>query len=144
MGANYQSIIFFVAIIGVFYFLIIRPQKKRQTEQVQLMNELKPGAEIQTIGGIYGQIVSIDDDDRVVLAVYDGSELEIAKRAIARIVTPTESDDLDDDVADEDESAPSSRAARPMTDSRRLPNRRRCRALLPRRTTARHERRSSL
>ena len=103
MGANYQSIIFFVAIIGVFYFLIIRPQKKRQTEQLQLMNELKPGAEIQTIGGIYGQIVSIDDDDRVVVAVYDGSELEIAKRAIARIVTPTEADDLDDDTVDDEE-----------------------------------------
>lgn len=105
MGANYQSIIFFVAIIGVFYFLIIRPQKKRQTEQLQLMNELKPGAEIQTIGGIYGLIISMDEDDRVVIAVYDGSELEIAKRAIARIVTPSESDDGEEDAADEDETA---------------------------------------
>lgn len=104
MGANYQSIIFFVAIIAVFYFLIIRPQKKRQTEQVELMNQLKPGAEIQTIGGIYGQIISIDDeDDRVVIAVFDGSELEIAKRAIARIVTPNDADD--DAESEEDETA---------------------------------------
>ena len=50
------------------------------------MSSLAPGAEIVTIGGIYGTIVSIDDD-RVRVEVADGTELEIAKRAIARTVS---------------------------------------------------------
>ncbi|MEI7813730.1 MAG: preprotein translocase subunit YajC [Coriobacteriia bacterium] len=97
--AQYSQIIFIVAIIAVFYFLIIRPQKKRQSDQAELMSNLKPGAEILTIGGLYGTIDSIDDD-RVRLVVADGSELVFAKSAIARIVAPTV-DDADED-ADED------------------------------------------
>ena len=96
---EYSQIIFVVAIIAVFYFLIIRPQKKRQNDQAELMSNLRPGAEILTIGGLYGTIESIDDD-RVRIVVADGSELVFAKSAIARIVMPTV-DDADED-ADED------------------------------------------
>ena len=101
MGSNYSSIIFFVAIIGVFYFLIIRPQKKRQTEQAELMDRLKPGAEIQTIGGILGTVVAVDDD-RVRIAVADGSELELVKRAVALILPPAEDEAPEDEDADDD------------------------------------------
>ena len=59
---KYSQWIFIAAIIAAFYFLIIRPQKKRQTDQANLMASLVPGAEIMTIGGLYATIVSIDDD----------------------------------------------------------------------------------
>jgi preprotein translocase subunit YajC len=99
---KYSSYVFIVAIIGVFYFLIIRPQQKRQKDQAQLMSDLKPGAEIVTIGGLYGTIVSIDDD-RARIAVADGTELEFAKKAIAHIVQ-SEAKGADDGDVDADEA----------------------------------------
>jgi preprotein translocase subunit YajC len=101
---QYTQIIFFVAIIAVFYFLIIRPQKKRQKDQVELMKTLVPGAEILTIGGIYGTIVSVDDD-RVRIAVADGSELVMAKRAIAQVIA-TAPEDTDDESVDDVDDEP--------------------------------------
>jgi preprotein translocase subunit YajC len=98
---QYSQYFFIIAIIAVFYFLIIRPQKKRQKDQAELISSLVAGAEIMTIGGLYGTIVSIDDD-RVRIEVADGSELVFAKSAIARVVPPS-LDDVDDDDADADE-----------------------------------------
>jgi preprotein translocase subunit YajC len=98
---QYSQYIFIVAIIAVFYFLIIRPQKKRQKDQADLMSSLVPGAEIMTIGGLYGTIVSIDDD-RVRIVVADGTEMVFAKNAIARTVKPEEADAEELDEADED------------------------------------------
>jgi preprotein translocase subunit YajC len=98
---QYSQYFFIVAIIAVFYFLIIRPQKKRQKDQAELMSNLVAGAEIMTIGGLYGTIISIDDD-RVRIEVADGSEMVFAKSAIARVLPPTADDvDDDDDAADE-------------------------------------------
>jgi len=95
---QYSQYFFIVAIIAVFYFLIIRPQRKRQKDQADLMSNLKPGTEILTIGGLYGTIVSMDDD-RVRIVVADGSELVFAKNAIARIVKPKADEaDADDDT----------------------------------------------
>jgi preprotein translocase subunit YajC len=100
---QFQQYFFIIAIIAVFYFLIIRPQKKRQKDQAELMNSLVPGTEIMTIGGLYGTIITIDDD-RVRIEVADGSELVFAKSAIARVVPPAidEADD-EDDAAGSDE-----------------------------------------
>jgi preprotein translocase subunit YajC len=98
---QYSQYFFIIAIIAVFYFLIIRPQKKRQKDQAELISSLVAGAEIMTIGGLYGTIVSIDDD-RVRIEVADGSELEFAKSAIARVIPPG-LDEADDADADADE-----------------------------------------
>jgi preprotein translocase subunit YajC len=98
---QYSQYFFIIAIIAVFYFLIIRPQKKRQKDQAELISSLVAGAEIMTIGGLYGTIVSIDDD-RVRIEVADGSELEFAKSAIARVIPPS-LDETDDADADADE-----------------------------------------
>jgi preprotein translocase subunit YajC len=66
--------------VGVFYFLIIRPQRKRSQQQKQLSESLEVGAEVRTIGGIHGTVVSIDEDS-VVLKVEDG-QIRFTKRAI--------------------------------------------------------------
>jgi preprotein translocase subunit YajC len=99
---QYSQYFFIIAIIAVFYFLIIRPQKKRQKDQAELMGNLVAGAEIMTIGGLYGTIISIDDD-RVRIEVADGSEMVFAKSAIARVL-PQTVDDVDD-VDDADGNA---------------------------------------
>lgn len=55
-----------VLIIGVFYFLLIRPQQKKQKEHQAMQNSLKRGDPVVTSGGIYGRIVEIDGDKAVV------------------------------------------------------------------------------
>lgn len=56
------SIIFLLLMVAVFYFMIIRPQKKRQTLYKDMLSALKVGDKIVTIGGIHGKVVKIDED----------------------------------------------------------------------------------
>ncbi len=74
------SLIFLALMIGVFYFLIIRPQRSRTKKQKDLSESLMVGHEVRTIGGIHGTVVALDDDS-VVITVEDG-RLRISRRAI--------------------------------------------------------------
>ena len=73
---------FLVFMFVVFYFLIIRPQRKRQQDQQAILAALKPGDRIITIGGIYGQIDTITDEN-IVIKVESGNVLRIARQAVA-------------------------------------------------------------
>ena len=79
-GGAWGSLIFLALMIGVFYFLIIRPQRSRAKAQRELSESLEIGQEIRTIGGIFGRVISMDDDS-VVLAVEEG-RIRVSKRAI--------------------------------------------------------------
>ena len=79
-ASSYGSLIFLAVMVGVFYLLIIRPQRKRTQAQKEMAESLQVGAEVRTIGGIHGTVVSMDDDS-VVLKVEDG-RLRVSKRAI--------------------------------------------------------------
>lgn len=79
-GSQYTSLIFLAILIGVFYFLLIRPQRNRAKAQAQLAESIEVGDEIRTIGGIHGRVVSTDADS-VVIAVEDG-RIRISRRAI--------------------------------------------------------------
>ncbi len=79
-GGAWIQIGFLALMVGVFYLLIIRPQRRRTQAQKQMTETLEVGAQIRTIGGIHGTIVSIDDDS-VVIKVEDG-RLRLSKRAI--------------------------------------------------------------
>ena len=78
---SYGFLIVLVVMFGVFYFLTIRPQRKRQGEHQRLVEELQRGDKVITIGGIYGEIDSIGEYD-VVLKVEDGSKLKFLKNSI--------------------------------------------------------------
>jgi preprotein translocase subunit YajC len=78
------------------WFLLIRPQQQRQKKQALMISQLTPGAEILTIGGIFGTVVELGED-RVRIAVADGSELEIVRGSIQSIVTPVEEPELDEE-----------------------------------------------
>jgi len=75
-------VVFLVLIFGVFYFLIIRPQRKRQQGQQQLLSDLRPGDRVITIGGIYGRIESLREDS-IVLKVESGATIRFARNSIA-------------------------------------------------------------
>ena len=73
---------FLVFMFVIFYFLIIRPQRKRQQDQQVILASLKPGDRIITIGGVYGQIESMSDES-LVIKVESGTNLRIARQAVA-------------------------------------------------------------
>ena len=79
---SYTMIIMLVAIIGVFYFMMIRPEKKRKQEAENLKNSLKKGDKITTIGGIVGTIVSIKDDMLVIETSEDQVRMELQKWSV--------------------------------------------------------------
>lgn len=83
-GSPVPSLLFLALMVGVFYFLIIRPQRKRTQAQRDLASSLQIGDEVRTIGGIHGTVVSMTEDS-VVLRVEDG-QIRFAKRAIGNRV----------------------------------------------------------
>ena len=60
-GEMYSTIIMFAAIIGIFYFMIIRPQQKRQKEREQLLTGIKKGDKVITAGGIHATVLGVED-----------------------------------------------------------------------------------
>ncbi|MFC0528478.1 preprotein translocase subunit YajC [Phytohabitans kaempferiae] len=80
-----MPILMIVLLFGVMYFMMIRPQQKRRREAEQMQSSLGPGAEVVTIGGLYGHVVSVDDDT-VTLEVAPGVQNRYARPAIARVV----------------------------------------------------------
>ena len=72
---------FVVLLGGVWYFLIMRPQRKKTKEQEILMKELKPGSRVITVAGIYGKVDSIGEDT-VVLKLEDGAKMKVSKASI--------------------------------------------------------------
>lgn len=79
-GAGYSSLIFLALMIGIFYLLIIRPQRKRARAQRELAESLRLGDEVRTIGGIHGVVTSLDEGS-VVLRVEEG-QIRLSRRAI--------------------------------------------------------------
>jgi preprotein translocase subunit YajC len=81
--------IFILVLLVVMWFLLIRPQRRRQVESQRLLQSLAVGKEIVTAGGLYGTITALEDDEaRVQIA--DGVEVRIAKRAIAGVLSEDE------------------------------------------------------
>jgi preprotein translocase subunit YajC len=81
--------IFIIAILILMWFLLIRPQRRRQLDSQRLLDSLTVGQEIVTAGGLYGTITALEDDEaRVEIA--DGVEVRVAKRAIAGVLSDDE------------------------------------------------------
>ncbi|MEN3009491.1 MAG: preprotein translocase subunit YajC [Candidatus Bipolaricaulaceae bacterium] len=77
-------VVTFVVLFAVFYFLLIRPQRRRQREHLALLSSLKRGDRVITAGGIIGTIEDIDENE-VVLAVEEG-KLRVSKTSIVEKV----------------------------------------------------------
>ena len=81
-GQFMGNIVLFAAIIGIFYFMIIRPQQKRTRERDVMLNALKKGDKIVTSGGIHGSIVGMDDKTLLV-QIADNVKVKVDRSAIA-------------------------------------------------------------
>ena len=69
----------------LFYFLLIRPQQKKQKAVQKMQNELKKGDKVVTIGGLHGIVVSVDEV-KVIIKCGDGSRLTFERNAIRDVV----------------------------------------------------------
>ena len=80
-GFGWTPIIFLIGIFGIFYFLLIRPQRKRQKQHETLVQELQKGDRVITAGGIYGQIESLSDES-IVIKVEGGTTIRVARSSV--------------------------------------------------------------
>ena len=98
-----SSLIFLALLIGIFYFMLIRPQKKQAENRRALIESVEMGDEVITIGGIHGTIRSIDEDD-MELEVAPGVVMTFVKSAVARkVYEEEEEDDALTEASDEEE-----------------------------------------
>lgn len=96
-------IIILVAMLVLMYVLLIRPQRAQQRKTQDMLSALKPGDEIITIGGIYGDVIEVEED-KVVLEIAEDVHIEVTRRAIANIVPP-EVEEPEDEAEDAEEDA---------------------------------------
>jgi preprotein translocase subunit YajC len=81
-----------IAIIAIFYFLIIAPQRKAQKKHQQTLAAIKKGDEVMTEGGIIGQVIFVQDD-RLTIRTAENTRIVVARAKINRVLTvegPTE------------------------------------------------------
>ncbi len=79
-----------ILIVAVFYFLIIRPQKKKEKETKNMINAIGVGDELVTIGGVFGKVLRIKDDTFIIETTADKTRLHIAKWAVKEVTKKSE------------------------------------------------------
>ena len=84
--SSWGSLVPLLIMLGIFYFLLIAPMRKRQKQQDQMIKDLKTGDHVLTAGGIYGTIVGIKDD-RLTLRIADQVKVNVAKSSISGLDT---------------------------------------------------------
>ena len=82
-GGMTSTIIMLVVMLGVFYFLMIRPENKRKKEAEQMRSSIKNGDKVTTIGGVVGVVVDVKDDKFVIETSADRVRIEFCKWALS-------------------------------------------------------------
>ncbi len=82
---NPSALLLIVVAFGFLYFVLVRPQKRRQVTQAQMLANLQEGDEIVTAGGIYGEITGFQEDDLLV-RIAPEIEVRVARRAVGGVV----------------------------------------------------------
>ena len=100
-GSSLFSFLPLIAIIGIFYFLILRPQSKKQKETQKMLSAIKKGDRVVTIGGIHGVIQSVKEST-VIIKVDENTKLEFNRGAISSVSSQAKDEDksADDKSAD--------------------------------------------
>lgn len=76
-----------LAILALFWFMVVRPQQRRQKEVVRLQESIQVGQRVMMSSGIFGTVVSLADD-RARLEIAPGTQIDIARAAIAKVDEP--------------------------------------------------------
>ena len=87
------SLILLLAMFVLLWVLLIRPQRQRQQKQQNLLSSVEPGDEVLTVGGLYGIVRDIDEEDDLIVEIAEGIQVRIARRAVGGVVKPEDEDD---------------------------------------------------
>lgn len=98
-----SSLILLLAMFVLLWVLLIRPQRQRQQKQQNLLSSVEPGDEVLTVGGLYGIVRDIDEEDDLIVEIAEGIQVRIARRAIGGVVKPE--DEEDEELAEVEEDA---------------------------------------
>ena len=99
------GLLILVGMFVLFWMLLIRPQRRRQRVQEEMISQLRLGDEIVTAGGLYGEVTRLDEDE-VRVEIADGVEVRVARRAVAAVMPDDEDeDDAKDEVPIVEEEA---------------------------------------
>ncbi|HEX6756863.1 MAG TPA: preprotein translocase subunit YajC [Propionibacteriaceae bacterium] len=103
---QYSTFIFIALLVVAFYFLILRPQRRRQQALQQTMNAISPGSRVMLGSGLFGTVVTVGPR-QVVLEISPGAEVTVLKQAISKVVTDDDEDRLDeqDELDEQDVTA---------------------------------------
>ena len=102
-GSSFLPLLIIVVLFGLFYFVMIRPQRNRQRRVQDMQNQVEPGARVRTTAGMYATVTEVDGDD-VLLEVAPGVSLRFMKRAIMDVVPEETEDDAEEAGTAEDEA----------------------------------------
>ena len=89
-GGMMSTVVMMVAMLGIFYFMLIRPENKRKKEAEQMRSSVRKGDKITTIGGVVGTVVDVKENNVVVETSADQVRIEFAKWAISSNETAAE------------------------------------------------------
>ena len=108
MGQNLSMILPLILLVGVMYFLLIRPQKKREKQVTAMRNAVKVGDEVVTIGGIRGKIVKTRDEILTIQVGSDKTKFEVMRWAISKVENSSEEPvtRADDDEPEQKKATP--------------------------------------
>ena len=91
------SLVLIVAMFALLYLLLIRPQRQRQAEQRQMIETVEPGDEVLTVGGIYGIVQEVDEEDDLIVEIAEGIQVRVSRRAVGAVVKPDDDEDEETD-----------------------------------------------
>ncbi len=89
-GSSVGMILLMVALFAIMYFMMIRPQKKKQQEDQTMRDSVQVGDEITTIGGIIGRVVTVKEDSLIIETGADRNKMKIARWAVSQNNTANE------------------------------------------------------
>jgi preprotein translocase subunit YajC len=86
-GSAFLSFLPLILIILVMYMLILRPQAKKQRERQKMLDTVKKGDEIVTVGGVHGKVIGLKSDDKIlVVKVAENVKLDVDRSAVSSII----------------------------------------------------------
>ena len=100
-----ESLLPLVLIFVVFYFLLIRPQQKKQKEHRAMLEALHRGDRVVTAGGIMGTIIKVQGESELIVEIAEGVKVRVARGMISDVLSKTENRSAANDDSSDDEDA---------------------------------------